>query len=141
MNHIEAIEYIHSTYKFGSKLGLDNIRDLMKRLGNPQKKLKFIHVAGTNGKGSTCVMLSYVLTQAGYQTGLFISPYLETFNERIQMNNSPISNDDLANSVTIVKKAVDDMLKEGKTHPTEFEVVTATAMVYYEKKICGHCCS
>lgn len=134
MNHIEAIEYIHSTYKFGSKLGLDNIRDLMKRLGNPQKKLKFIHVAGTNGKGSTCVMLSYVLTQAGYQTGLFISPYLETFNERIQMNNSPISNDDLANSVTIVKKAVDDMLKEGKTHPTEFEVVTATAMVYYEKK-------
>lgn len=134
MNHNEAIEYIHSTYKFGSKLGLENITELMHRLGDPHNKLKFIHVAGTNGKGSTCVMLSYVLREAGYRTGLFISPYLESFNERIQIDNSPIANEDLASSVSIVKNAIDDMLNEGFSHPTEFEVVTATAMVYYNQK-------
>ncbi len=134
MNHNEAIEYIHSTYKFGSKLGLENISELMHRLGNPQNRLKFIHVAGTNGKGSTCVMLSYVLREAGYRTGLFISPYLESFNERIQIDNTPIANEDLALSVSIVKNAIDDMLNEGSSHPTEFEVVTATAMVYYCQK-------
>ncbi|MDP3387539.1 MAG: folylpolyglutamate synthase/dihydrofolate synthase family protein [Eubacteriales bacterium] len=134
MNSQEAIDYIHSTYKFGSKLGLENIRKLMNRLGNPQNRLKFIHVAGTNGKGSTCVMLSYVLKKAGYRTGLFISPYLESFNERIQINNIHISDEDLAFCVSIVKDAIDDMIKEGENHPTEFEVVTATAMVYYSQK-------
>jgi dihydrofolate synthase/folylpolyglutamate synthase len=134
MNSTEAISYIHSTYKFGSKLGLENISDLLNRLGNPQDKLKFIHVAGTNGKGSTCVMLSYVLKEAGYHTGLFISPYLESFNERIQIDNMPITDEDLALTVTIVKGAIDAMLEEGRNHPTEFEVVTATAMVYYYRK-------
>jgi dihydrofolate synthase/folylpolyglutamate synthase len=134
MNSTEAINYIHSTYKFGSKLGLENISDLLNRLGNPQDMLKFIHVAGTNGKGSTCVMLSYVLKEAGYNTGLFISPFLENFNERIQIDNIPITDEDLALSVTIVKCAIDTMLEEGRNHPTEFEVVTATAMVYYHRK-------
>jgi len=131
MNHNEAIDYIHLTYKFGSKLGLENISELMNKLDNPQNRLKFIHVAGTNGKGSTCVMLSYVLKEAGYRTGLFISPYLESFSERIQIDNMPIANEDLALSVSTVKNAIDMMVKEGKSHPTEFEVVTATAMVYY----------
>lgn len=134
MNSTEAIDYIHSTYKFGSKLGLENICDLMNRLGNPQDKLKFIHVAGTNGKGSTCVMLSYVLKEAGYHTGLFISPFLESFNERIQIDNMPITDEDLALSVSIVKSAIDAMLEEGRNHPTEFEVVTATALVHYYRK-------
>jgi len=131
MNYKEALDYIHSTYKFGSKLGLENIGFLLNLLGNPQKNLKFIHVAGTNGKGSTCSMLSYVLTEAGYKTGLFISPYLVDFRERIQLNNQLISEDDLVNAVACVKAATERMVKEGKNHPTEFEIVTAVAMVYY----------
>jgi dihydrofolate synthase/folylpolyglutamate synthase len=103
-------------------------------LGNPQKNLKFIHVAGTNGKGSTCTMLSYILKEAGYKTGLFISPYLVDFRERIQINNEMIKKEDLANSVFCVKSAVERMVKDGKNHPTEFEIVTASAMFYFNSQ-------
>lgn len=130
----EALNYIHSTNKFGSKLGLDNIRELLKRLGNPEKKLKIIHVAGTNAKGSVCTMLSNILKKSGYKTGLYISPYLEEFNERIQLNNTPISNDDLVIHLNKVKMCIDDMLKDGLTHPTEFEIITALALDFFEDK-------
>lgn len=132
MNTEEAIAFIHSTYKFGSKLGLDNISRLLELLGNPQDRLKFVHVAGTNGKGSTSTMTSYVLKEAGYNTGLYISPYLEKFNERMQMNNVPISDELLAELVERVKAAIDVMVAEGENHPTEFEVVTAVGMLYFE---------
>ena len=134
MNYEEALQYIHSTYKFGSKLGLENITYLLNLLGNPQKDLKCIHVAGTNGKGSTCTMLSYILKNAGYKTGLFTSPYLEDFRERIQIDNELMEKDDFINSVSVVKSAIEKMVKEGKNHPTEFEIVTALAFYYFNLK-------
>ena len=134
MNYEEAIEYIHSTYKFGSKLGLENIGRLTELLGNPQDSYKVIHVAGTNGKGSTCNLIKEVLVDAGYKTGLFISPYLEEFTERIQVNNKPIDKDSLSRITTLVKDKIDIMLSEGYNHPTEFEVVTAIGFEYFKEQ-------
>jgi len=134
MNYKEAIEYIHSTYRFGSKLGLDNIRRLLNKLDNPQSGLRIIHVAGTNGKGSISAMIRSILTESGYKTGFFISPYLERFTERIQINNEEISENDLAKNTYDVKVAVDELLKEGYNHPTEFEIVTAIGFLYFKRK-------
>lgn len=134
MNYREAIEYIHGTKKFGSKLGLDNIRTLLGLLGNPQNDLKFIHVAGTNGKGSTCSFISNILVEGGYKVGLFTSPYLEVFNERMRINNQDIDNDSLAKITFKVKEKVEEMLSKGMAHPTEFEIVTAIAMEYYKQE-------
>ena len=134
MNYEEAIEYIHSTYKFGSKLGLENIGRLTELLGNPQDSYIVIHVAGTNGKGSTCNLIKEVLVDAGYKTGLFISPYLEEFTERIQVNNKPIDKDSLSRITTLVKDKIDIMLSEGYNHPTEFEVVTAIGFEYFKEQ-------
>lgn len=134
MNYEEAMEYIHGTYKFGSKLGLDNIKTLLQKLGNPEKNLKVIHVAGTNGKGSVCSMLQSVLTAAGYKTGLYTSPYIQLFNERIRIGEDMISDDDLAEMTAEVKAAVEVMLAEGLTHPTEFEVVTAIGFLYFARE-------
>ena len=134
MNYKEAIEYIHSTYKFGSKLGLDNIRFLLNLMGNPQESTRFIHVAGTNGKGSTSTFLSNILMEEGYMVGLFTSPYLEVFNERIRLNGINIENADLATVTAFVKEQVDKMLALGMPHPTEFEIVTAIAMEFYKRK-------
>ena len=134
MNYEEALSYISRTHKFGSILGLDTIRELLARLGNPQKELKFVHIAGTNGKGSTSTMLSYILKEAGYKTGLYISPYLEKFTERIQLNNENIPEEELAEACEKVSIAIDSMLKDGYNNPTEFEIETAIAMVYYLKE-------
>lgn len=134
MNYNEALDYIHSTYKFGSKLGLDNIRYLLDLLGNPHKSLKVIHVAGTNGKGSTSTFISQILKEEGYKVGLFTSPYLEEFTERVRINGDNIPKDDLAEITEMVKSKVEAMLKDGKSHPTEFEIVTAIAMLYYKLK-------
>ncbi|MBS4535937.1 bifunctional folylpolyglutamate synthase/dihydrofolate synthase [Clostridium sp. D2Q-14] len=131
MNYKEALEYIHGTKKFGSKLGLKNITRLLQLLDNPHEKLKFIHVAGTNGKGSTSSFISNILIEEGYKVGLFTSPYLEVFNERIRINNINISDDKLGNITEKVKKGVDKMIDEGYNHPTEFEIVTAIAFLYY----------
>ncbi len=134
MNYEEAIAYIHSTYKFGSKLGLDNIRFLLKLMGNPQSELRFIHVAGTNGKGSTSAFINEVLMEEGYNVGLFTSPYLEVFNERIRMNGLCIENSDLATCTEYVQKKVEKMLTMGMPHPTEFEIVTAVAIDFYKRQ-------
>ncbi len=133
MEYKEALEYISSTYKFGEKIGLENITRLMDKLGNPQDKLKYVHVAGTNGKGSTATMIANVLYKSGYKTGLYISPFLERFNERMQINNKPIDDDELATDTQTVKDAIDELEKEGFPCPSEFEVVTAIAFVYYAK--------
>jgi len=134
VNYREAIEYIHSTYKFGSKPGLDSIRYLLKLMGNPQDSTRFIHVAGTNGKGSTSTFLSNILMEEGYMVGLFTSPYLEVFNERISLNRVHIENVDLATITAFVKVNVEKMLSLGMPHPTEFEIVTAIAMEFYKRK-------
>ncbi len=134
MNYQEAIEFIHSTYKFGSKLGLTNITKLTELLDNPQDSFKIIHVAGTNGKGSTSNMIHDVLMDAGYKTGLFISPYLEEFTERIQINKVHIDKDSLARITQLVKDKIEIMLEEGYNHPTEFEVVTAIGFKYFQEQ-------
>ena len=134
MNYEEAIEFIHSTYKFGSRLGLKNISRLMELLGNPQDSCKIIHVAGTNGKGSTCSLIHEVLIESGYKTGLFTSPYLEEFTERIQINKQHIDKDSLSRITALVKSKIDIMISEGYDHPTEFEVVTAIGFEYFQEQ-------
>lgn len=135
MNCNEAIEYIHSLEKFGIKPGMERIRALCDKLGNPQKNLRVIHVAGTNGKGSTSTMISNILCKNGFNTGLFISPYVTDFRERIQYNGNMIEKAKLAQCVEKVKAATDELSIEG-IHPTEFEAITATAFLYFEEKKC-----
>lgn len=135
MNCSQAIEYIHSLEKFGIKPGLERIRALCELLGNPQNGLKIIHVAGTNGKGSTSTMISNILQKSGYNTGLFISPYVIDFRERIQYNGKMIEHSELAECVEKVKEAA-DILAEKNIFPTEFEAVTAASFVYFAKKKC-----
>ncbi|SNS06138.1 dihydrofolate synthase / folylpolyglutamate synthase [Anaerovirgula multivorans] len=136
MNYQEAIEYIHSTYKFGSKLGLENIKYLLNLLGNPHEELKIIHVAGTNGKGSTSSFIHGVLKTEGYKVGLYTSPYIEEFTERMQINGEKIDKQQLARLTTVVKEKIEIMLSEGKNHPTEFEVGTAIAFAFFaEEKV------
>lgn len=136
MNYDEAIEYIHGTQKFGSKLGLHNIGILLGLMGNPQKKLKFVHVAGTNGKGSTTAFIGSILMEAGYKTGIYTSPYIQRFTERITIGNKEIAKDELAEITSFVKANVEKMLAMGENHPTEFELVTAIAFEYYFRKSC-----
>ncbi len=134
MNYNQALEYIHGTYKFGSKLGLTNIKHLLNLLGDPHKEFKYIHVAGTNGKGSVTSMLSHILKEAGYKVGMFISPYLENFTERIQVDLKEIPRQDLADITEIVKEKVDEMVAEGCNHPTEFEIITAIGFLYFARQ-------
>lgn len=136
MNYAMALEFIHSTYKFGSKLGLENIKILLDALGNPQNELKFVHVAGTNGKGSTSSMITHVLIEAGYKTGLYTSPFIERFNERMRIDNVYISDEEIGEFTETVKEKIGWMLDQGYNHPTEFEVVTAIGMLYFAKHKC-----
>lgn len=137
MNCNEAIEYIHSLEKFGIKPGLERIKALCDLLGNPQDKLKVIHVAGTNGKGSTSTMISNILIKNGFRTGLYISPYVTDFRERIQFNGNMIGHSELAECVEKVRNAVNILLEKGE-QTTEFEALTATAFLYYAKKNCDY---
>ena len=126
MTEQEAIEKIHSVYPTGCKNGLENMRALMAKLGNPQERLTMVHVAGTNGKGSCCAMTERVLRAAGYKTGLYTSPYIDVYNERIRLNGEPIAGEKLAALVESVWPAVEECEKEG-VHVTEFELGTALA--------------
>ena len=136
MNYDEALEYIHGTLKFGSKLGLHNIGALLGLMGEPHKKLKFVHIAGTNGKGSTSAYISSILTEAGYRTGLFTSPFIQRFTERIRIGDDEISQVELAEITSFVKSCVDRMIAMGESHPTEFEIVTAIALEYFYREKC-----
>ncbi len=134
MNYKEAREYIHTINWEFCKPGLERIKELCQGLGNPQNNLKFIHVAGTNGKGSFCSMLSSVLTEAGYKTGLYTSPYIKCFNERMAINKESISNEELVEITKRVKLVADKM----KEKPTEFELVTAIALEYFKQNKCDY---
>jgi dihydrofolate synthase/folylpolyglutamate synthase len=138
MNVQQALEYINGTSRFGSKPGLEIIGLLMEKLGNPQDDLKFIHVAGTNGKGSTCAFIASVLQAQGYKTGLYISPYVDVFNERIQINRQYIPDEELAKATEKVKEKADEIIAEGKRSPTIFELVTAVALLYFQKEKCDY---
>lgn len=136
MNYNEALDYIHGTHKFGWKLGLKNITALLDLMGNPHKKLKYIHVAGTNGKGSTVALISSILIESGYKTGMYTSPYLEKFIERMRINGCEIAEDELAKITAFVREKVEKMVEIGLNHPTEFEIVTAIAFQYYYENRC-----
>lgn len=127
MNYTEALEYIHCGFFGGTRPGLSRISELLGRLGNPQNRLRFIHVAGTNGKGSFCAMTDSVLRRAGYRTGLYTSPYIEKFNERMVFDGEPISDEELAEIVSTVKPYAELM----DDRPTEFELITAVAMLFF----------
>ncbi len=133
MNYEETIEKIHGFQKFGSRLGLERMTVLMDFLGNPQDRMKVIHVAGTNGKGSVCRYLASVLKENGYKVGLYTSPYLERFTERIEFDGKEISKEDLTDCAETVFRAVDKMLEAGCESPTEFELVTAIGFVYFHR--------
>lgn len=134
MNYDEALKFIHDTSKYGSKLGLQNITELLKRLGNPHKSFPSVHVAGTNGKGSVSAMTASILHQAGYKTGLFISPYLERFTERIQVDFKEIPKEALAELIGRIKYEIDGMVEDGFNHPTEFELVTALGFLWFARQ-------
>lgn len=134
MNYNEALNYIHSISWTFCKPGLERTQELCQGLGNPQNNLKFIHVAGTNGKGSYCSMLASVLKEAGYKVGLYTSPYITFFNERMAINGEPISNDELVAVTERVKMVADNMMDK----PTEFELVTAIAFEYFNRNKCDY---
>ncbi len=132
MNYDETLSYIHSVKWQGSKPGLNRTRELLKRLGNPEKRLKFVHIAGTNGKGSTAACISSVLRAAGYKTGLYTSPYVLRFNERMQINGTQISDEELCELTEKIRPCADSMTDT----PTEFELITALGMEYFAKNSC-----
>lgn len=132
MDYKEALEYINGTSWLGSRPGLERISDLLERLDNPQNALRFVHIAGTNGKGSISAMLAGVLKKAGFKTGLFTSPYLYLFNERMQINGHMIENGELASVVAEIKPHAEAM----ENHPTEFELMTAAALLWFARENC-----
>ena len=132
MNLAEALEYIHSVNWRGSVPGLSRTRELLSKMGDPQNKLRFVHVAGTNGKGSTCAMLSAILRKAGYRTGLYTSPYINRFHERMQVNGEPITDDELCHITEFVRPFADSM----DDVPTEFELVTCIGFEFFARRKC-----
>lgn len=128
----EALTFIHSINSLFCNPGLERIKTLCSALGNPQKDMKFIHVAGTNGKGSTCAMLSSVLMAAGYKTGLYTSPYVRRFNERIRVNGESISDERLVELTERIRPIAEKM----EDKPTEFELITAIAFLYFKEEAC-----
>ncbi|MBE6590074.1 MAG: bifunctional folylpolyglutamate synthase/dihydrofolate synthase [Ruminococcaceae bacterium] len=132
MNYEESLQYIHSINWSFCNLGLERIAELCHRLGDPQDSLKFVHVAGTNGKGSVCAMLGETLREAGYRTGLYTSPYIREFNERMKIDGEMISKEELAELTTQVRPIADAM----EDKPTEFELITAIAFEYFRRHKC-----
>jgi len=132
MNAEQAIAYIHSVCWKGSIPGLGRTRNLLDLLGNPQKQLKYVHIAGTNGKGSTAAMTASILQQAGYKVGLYTSPYIYRFNERMQIDGEPIADDELAEITAWVKPFAQSM----EESPTEFELVSCIAFEYFKRNGC-----
>ena len=133
MTYDEALEYIHSNFWQGSKPGLSRTAKLLNKMGNPQESLSFIHVAGTNGKGSFCTMLSSVLIEAGYKVGTYTSPFIMRFNERMRINNTDIPDDTLVSLTEYVLPFAESMEEK----PTEFELITAIAFEYFKREKCN----
>ena len=133
MTITEAIEYINAHTWSQWKLGLSRTEELLRLLGNPQKQLRFVHVAGSNGKGSTCAMVERILREAGYVTGFYPSPYIEDFRERIQVCGEYITEEALCRITARVRDAADSM----EDHPSQFEIITAIGLLYFAEKNCN----
>lgn len=136
MTYKDALNYIHSINCFGIKPGLERINALLKRLGNPEEKLKCIHIAGTNGKGSTSTALANIMIAEGKKVGLFISPFVVNFRERIQINGEYIKEKELANLTYEISKIVPEVEKEVEDNITEFEFITALMFAYFKEQNC-----
>jgi dihydrofolate synthase / folylpolyglutamate synthase len=150
LNYTEAMQFLSSAMRFGSRLGLERMQEMMEELHHPGMDIPCIHVAGTNGKGSTSVMIANILAAAGHKIGLYTSPYLERFSERIRVIDGreglirqehneatgEIPDNALANCVLQVKKTTDHLIERGLEHPTEFELVTAAAFLYFQMESC-----
>lgn len=136
MTYDEALEFIRNASMLGSKPGLHNISRLLELMGNPQKKLKFVHVAGTNGKGSTVAFISSILIESGYKTGIFTSPYIQRMSEQIKINNIEIGADQFTRLIEFAKGKSEIMLQQEGCHPTEFEITTAIAFEYFYEQEC-----
>lgn len=136
MTEKETFDYIEGIQKLGSHLGLESVCELCKRLGNPQDALKFIHIAGTNGKGSVLAMISDTLTGSGYKTGRYISPTISDYRERFQINGRMIGKKTLCDYVERLKNVCEEMVEAGFLHPTPFEFETALAFLYFKEKAC-----
>ena len=132
MDYKEALAWLYAVERSGPKPGLTRIRELLERLGEPQKALRFVHIAGTNGKGSCAAMTASILKAAGYKTGLYTSPFLYRFNERMQINGCQIEDETLAELMSRVRPAAEAMAD----HPSEFELMTAVAMLWYKQENC-----
>jgi len=136
MNYEQASKYLSKCAHLGSRPGLDSICELLTRLSKPQDALFFVHVAGTNGKGSVASFIASVLKEAGYKTGFFASPAVYDITETICINGQPISREAFAQVIEVVKEAAEAMAEEGLLHPTEFEIVTAAAYLYFAQNGC-----
>lgn len=136
MNYKETMEYLESIQSYGIVPGLDNIKELCRRLGNPQENLQFVHIAGTNGKGSTLAYVSTILKVAGYKVGRYISPTIFEYRERIQINGRPITKAALCEGMELIKASCEEMVAAGFSHPTPFEVETALSFWYFQKNGC-----
>ncbi len=134
MNYEESIDYLQGLTKFGVNLGLGRIRYLLTQLGSPERKVEYIHIGGTNGKGSTATMLATILQQSGMKVGLFTSPHLNSYLERIKINGREIPKEEIGEILTLMKTYLDAMADEGMEHPTEFEVITALAFYYFARE-------
>ncbi len=134
MNFDESIEFLRNLTKFGFNFGLNRIEELLRRLGNPHRELRVIHVGGTNGKGSTATMIAGILQAAGYRTGMFTSPHIHSYCERYKIDGMDISRDRIAEMMTVLRPHLEEMVAEGFEHPTEFEVSTALGFLYFYRE-------
>lgn len=136
MNDRHALEYIDSISSAGIRPGLDTIRELCRRLGDPQREMRWVHIAGTNGKGSTLAYLSTILKCAGYRVGRYVSPTIRDYRERIQVDGRMITKKALGDGITLIRQICEEMVGEGLAQPTPFEVETALAFWYFKQKKC-----
>lgn len=134
MKYEEAMKYITEVGNFGSNYGLERTYKLLEHLGNPERDLKLIHIAGTNGKGSTTSMITEILMGEGYKVGMYTSPFIEEFEERIQINRNNIPKESLVILMDEIKVAVDKVIEAGYNHPTEFEIITVLMLLYFKKE-------
>lgn len=136
MTYSQVMEYVESLRVYGSVPGLLNMRNLCRKLKEPQKELSFVHIAGTNGKGSVLAFVSSVLKEAGYRVGRYLSPVLSDYRERIQLGGRKISKEDLCLGMSLMRRYCEELVSEGQPHPTAFEIETALAFWYFREKKC-----
>lgn len=133
-DYAESLEYLANLTTFGMNFGLGRIQELLNRLGNPEKELRVVHVGGTNGKGSTSVMIARILREAGHKVGIFTSPHMHSYRERMVINGEMIPHERVIQVIARVRPFLEEMVKEGFEHPTEFEVSTALALLYFAEE-------